>query len=380
MLKVSRDEVTPVLREAFRDLKDEQYKNDVDPSRSDLNYTIGCQSRKELVSKMQARCEEIMEGKKLNKTAKPLFSWVVTYPVRHPEIGKRAFFEAVNDFMVETYGKDNVMAVCVHMDETTPHAHCFVVPEAISRKNGKRTVSVASLLDKEHLQSFHGKMDDFMYERFGVHNTVSLEEHERVGDNLPMLEHKKRMLEMECSSLENKRKDLETEHDWLEGRNKMLTGECQQLEEKRSELKEKVEDLEIRKNKGVDALLAVQMDKVALSEEKERIGASKRELEHSVLELKDKKQEVEHSVWELENKKEVERSELNRILVAQAQERNRLDQLNASVERLFKQLQDAYKKVDAFLDKIPKWGKRAKALREEIKSERDNIDLSDLEL
>ena len=359
MLKVSRDELTPVLREAFRDLKNEQYKNDVDPSRSDLNYTIGCQSRKELVSKMQARCDEIMEGKKLNKTAKPLFSWVVTYPVRHPEIDEKAFFEAVNDFMVETYGKDNVMAVCVHKDETTPHAHCFVVPEAISRKNGKRTVSVASLLDKEHLQSFHGKMDDFMYERFGVHNTVSLEEHERVVDNLPMLEHKKRMLELDC-------KLLEGEYNVLESKHGMLTRECRELEEKHSELKEKVADLEIRKNKGEDELLAIRMDKVTLTEEKGRLDVLKCKLEQSVREL--------------ENKKENTQSELVRILVAKEQETNRLKQLEASVERLFEQLQNAYKKVDAFLDKIPKWGRRAKALREEITSERDKVDLSDLEL
>ena len=338
MLKVSRDEVTPVLREAFRDLKDEQYKNDVDPSRSDLNYTIGCRSRKELASKMQARCEEIMEGKKLNKTAKPLFSWVVTYPVRHPEIDEKAFFEAVNDFMVETYGEDNVMAVCVHMDERTPHAHCFVVPEAISRKNGKRTVSVASLLDKAHLQSFHGKMDDFMYERFGVHNTVSLDEHERVDDNLPMLEHKKRM----------------------------LTRECQQLEKKHSDLTEDLEHIEICKKRGVDELLAIQEGNRALKEENELLGTLNRKLEVSVNEL--------------EEKRKSEQSELSRILVAQAQETNRLKQLEASVERLFKQLQDAYKKVDAFLDKIPKWGRRAKALREEITSERDRVDVSDLEL
>ena len=352
MLKVSRDELTPVLREAFRDLKDEQYKNDVDPSRSDLNYTIGCQSRKELVSKMQARCDEIMEGKKLNKTAKPLFSWVVTYPVRHPEIDEKAFFEAVNDFMVETYGKDNVMAVCVHKDETTPHAHCFVVPEAISRKNGKRTVSVASLLDREHLQSFHGKMDDFMYERFGIHNTVRLEEHERVGDNLPMLEHKQRMLELDCEMLEE---------DYSE-----LKEKVEQLEEKHSELREKVEDLEIRKNKAFDKLIATQQDTVTLNEENARLATLNDELELSAL-----KHETE---------KTLARNELNRILVAQAQEQNRLNQLNTSVERLFKQLQDAYKVVDDFLAKIPKWGKRAKALREEIKSERDNIDLSDLEL
>lgn len=208
--KFGRNDLVPVLREAYRELKEDQYRNNVDANRSDKNYVIGCQDRKDLVKKMDERCNEIMDGK-VNKKSKPLFSWVVTYPVHCPEIDEKAFFRAVNDFMVETYGKDNVMAVCVHMDEKTPHAHCFIVPEAISRKTGKRTVSVASLLDKEHLSAFHEKMDDFMYDRFKIRNTVYFGENTDRLENVSMLEHKQRMLEKE-------NKELKTENDGLETR------------------------------------------------------------------------------------------------------------------------------------------------------------------
>lgn len=208
--KFGRNDLVPVLREAYRELKEGQYRNNVDANRSDKNYVIGCQDRKDLVKKMDERCNEIMDGK-VNKKSKPLFSWVVTYPVHCPEIDEKAFFRAVNDFMVETYGEDNVMAVCVHMDEKTPHAHCFIVPEAISRKTGKRTVSVASLLDKEHLSAFHEKMDDFMYDRFKIRNTVYFGENTDRLENVSMLEHKQRMLEKE-------NKELKTENDGLETR------------------------------------------------------------------------------------------------------------------------------------------------------------------
>jgi hypothetical protein len=208
--KFGRNDLVPVLREAYRELKEGQYRNNVDANRSDKNYVIGCQDRKDLVKKMDERCNEIMDGK-VNKKSKPLFSWVVTYPVHCPEIDEKAFFRAVNDFMVETYGKDNVMAVCVHMDEKTPHAHCFIVPEAISRKTGKRTVSVASLLDKEHLSAFHEKMDDFMYDRFKIRNTVYFGENTDRLENVSMLEHKQRMLEKE-------NEELKTENDGLETR------------------------------------------------------------------------------------------------------------------------------------------------------------------
>lgn len=247
MAKLSRKELVPILREAYRDLKEGQYKNYVDLDRSDQNYVIGCQSRKELVEKMDARCEEIMGGK-INKQAKPLFTWVVHYPVDHPEIDLKAFFSSINDFMIKEYGKDNVMAVCVHMDETRPHAHCFIVPEAISRKSGKRTVSVGSLLQQEHLNEFHGKLDDFLYERFKMRNLVKKDENEKDKlENVPMLEHKKRMLKKENEKLESDNEGLETRYQ--EKRQAFmqdlirLQNERNQLQKENEELQEENEEL-----------------------------------------------------------------------------------------------------------------------------------------
>ena len=258
--KFGRNDLVPVLREAYRELKEGQYRNNVDANRSDKNYVIGCQDRKDLVKKMDERCNEIMNGK-VNKKSKPLFSWAVTYPVHCPEIDEKAFFRAVNDFMVETYGEDNVMAVCVHMDEKTPHAHCFIVPEAISRKTGKRTVSVASLLDKEHLSVFHEKMDDFMYDRFKIRNTVYFGENTDRLENVSMLEHKQRMLEKENEELKTENDGLETryqekrqsfledlirlknERDQLQKENDELQDTVNYLKSMYNELMEKVKNL-----------------------------------------------------------------------------------------------------------------------------------------
>lgn len=263
--KFGRNDLVPVLREAYRELKEDQYRNNVDANRSDKNYVIGCQDRKDLVKKMDERCNEIMDGK-VNKKSKPLFSWVVTYPVHCPEIDEKAFFRAVNDFMVETYGEDNVMAVCVHMDEKTPHAHCFIVPEAISRKTGKRTVSVASLLDKEHLSAFHEKMDDFMYDRFKIRNTVYFGENTDRLENVSMLEHKQRMLEKENEELKTENDGLETryqekrqsfledlirlknERDQLQKENDELQDTVNYLKSMYNELMEKVKNLKNKFN------------------------------------------------------------------------------------------------------------------------------------
>lgn len=259
MAKLSRKDLVPILREAYRDLKKGQYKNYVDLDRSSQNYVIGCQNRKELVEKMDARCEEIMGGK-INKQAKPLFTWVVHYPVDHPEIDLKAFFSSINDFMIKEYGKDNVMAVCVHMDETRPHAHCFIVPETISRKSGERTVSVASLLEKPHLDAFHGKLDDFLYERFKMRNLVKKDENEKDKlENVPMLEHKKRMLKKENEKLESDNEGLETRYQEkrqvfmqdlirLQNERNQLQKENEELEEKNEELHNTVNSLKNKYN------------------------------------------------------------------------------------------------------------------------------------
>lgn len=259
MAKLSRKDLVPILREAYRDLKEGQYKNYVDLERSNQNYVIGCQNRKELVEKMDARCEEIMGGK-INKQSKPLFTWVVHYPEDHPEIDLKAFFSSINDFMIKEYGKDNVMAVCVHMDETRPHAHCFIVPEAISRKNGERTVSVASLLQKPHLEAFHGKLDDFLYERFKMRNLVQKDENEKGKlENVPMLEHKKRMLKKENEKLESDNEGLETRYQEkrqafmqdlirLQNERNQLQKENEELQDENEELHNTVNSLKTKYN------------------------------------------------------------------------------------------------------------------------------------
>ena len=69
--------------------------------------------------------------------------------------------------MKRRYGADNVIAGYVHMDETTPQIHVCVVPEAISRKTGRRTVSSASLLTRAELRNFHQDLKKEMLKVFG---------------------------------------------------------------------------------------------------------------------------------------------------------------------------------------------------------------------
>lgn len=236
--KFKRKDMVPVLKEGFRDLK--EYRNNVDETRTEQNYTYGCQTWKETISKAKARELEIMDGK-IDKRSRPLFSWVVTYPKGRTSVSEHDFFEAVRDYMVKTYKKENVMAICVHMDETTPHCHCYVVPEVESRCSGKTTVSTASLLDRKHLKEFHPDFNDYMYERFGERNLIKKPEEEKAEENVSMMELKKRTLKAENETLTAGNQELKTERRELKNDVSNLKNELRLIEQKRDEELERLE-------------------------------------------------------------------------------------------------------------------------------------------
>lgn len=245
--KFKRNDLVPVLKEGFRDSK--RYRNDVDETMTEYNYTFGCQTWEEVKSKALERESKIMDGK-IDKRSRPLFSWVVTYPKGRTSVSERDFFEGVRDYMSDLYGEANVMAVCVHMDETTPHCHCYIVPEAESRNTGRTTVSTASLLDKKHLQRFHKDFDEYMYERFGERNLIERAEEDKAEENVSMLELKRRTKKAEIKDLETKKQELTNSVSKLKRRQTSIEAEISDFKQKKvKELKEELEPLEARKKR-----------------------------------------------------------------------------------------------------------------------------------
>ena len=290
MEKYKQANLVPVLRESYRQLR--EYRNYVDETRTEQNYTLGCQTWKEVISKAKERAIEIMDGKKLNKQANPLFSWVVTYPKGRTSVSERDFFEGVRDYMSDLYGEANVMAVCVHMDETTPHCHCYIVPEATSRKTGERTVSTASLLDKKHLQRFHKDFDEFMYERFGERNLIERAEEDKAEENVSMMELKirtkkaeKKELETEIQSLKEEKETTKTLLDkikgqWLKAKRTIDSHIQAYREKKEKELREYLE----RSQKLIEAEISDYRDKRVkeIEKELEPLEARKKRMENDI--------------------------------------------------------------------------------------------------
>ena len=185
-------DVRNIMHEHERTAKN--YKNDVDLERSCLNFGYGLQTADDVAIGMKARCADIMDGRKMPDNT-TFSEWKATYPStlcdeakcmvwKTDKEGKkyqeevtyhkprslehvRKFFDVVWYFTVNRYGKDNVLGAYVHMDETTPHIHFVIIPEAISRKTGKLTVSSASKFTKKELFAYQRDLQDEMIKVFG---------------------------------------------------------------------------------------------------------------------------------------------------------------------------------------------------------------------
>lgn len=153
------------IAEHERELK--KYKNEIDNSRSFLNYTFSLgddfkTDKMSVYNRAVDRVKEIMGDRKIPSNTNYLSEWILTYPeslcetvksdtgktYHKPKDPKQCekFFELACNMLIDRYGVDNYLGAWVHMDESTPHMHFSFVPEATSRKTGKKTVSSASLL------------------------------------------------------------------------------------------------------------------------------------------------------------------------------------------------------------------------------------------
>ena len=168
--KFTRTDSRGVLKEAYRELR--KYKNNVDTSLSMNNYSMeDIKSSKEALKRVDARCAEVMNGRKMQTQTNVIVSCAYTLPEYFYDKTvdeQRKCFDAVYRFIQDRYGKENVIDGVVHNDETTPHMTVYTVPVTTSRKTGNITVSSASLCTQKEFNTFHKDLESYMEKEFGV--------------------------------------------------------------------------------------------------------------------------------------------------------------------------------------------------------------------
>lgn len=87
---------------------------------------------------------------------------------------QREFFQRSYDFMVARYGKENILSAVVHMDETTPHMHLYLVP--ITQDN---RLCCKEIFDKRGLAALHDEFYREVGEAYGLERGEGAEKGKR---------------------------------------------------------------------------------------------------------------------------------------------------------------------------------------------------------
>lgn len=217
VLPFKRNDVRKLAKEVTRELKRAKYKNDVDLSRSHLNYSLMGETTTEGIAEfVKGKIKEVVPDatKQMLGNMNPLCVAVAHLPVEledRSEEEKRRFFEVTLDFFKNRYGDGtNIAYAIVHRDEGREHIHVGFVPVTISRKTGKRTVSAASLVTQKDLETLHPDFDAVIAKEFGmtglVHNgrtegDYTIEEYKARKDDQRKMDELREAIRQEQSEL-----------------------------------------------------------------------------------------------------------------------------------------------------------------------------------
>lgn len=166
---------------------------DIDPSRSHLNYNLGPEREGSQYGFIKERCAEVhcMNRKDVNV----LGSWVVTAPEDLPEAELKVFFQKSYDYLEKKYGKENVVSAYVHMDESgRPHMHFAFVPVVLDQKRGGYKVNAKQCVTRKELLAFHPDLQKYLEAELG-HPVAILNEATKDGNKT--ITELKRQREME---------------------------------------------------------------------------------------------------------------------------------------------------------------------------------------
>ena len=226
------------------------------------------------------------------------------------------------NLMCKLYGKENVIAFVVHLDEKNPHVHCTILPE----KDGKISYnSVIGGKNKEEAREHFLKTHDAVAEvnsQFGLErgNDVRL-----TGAKHRTSEEYWTYLRDECSRLENQVGSLEDQVESLNEQIKFVEDEIRRanikhksfttmianqekaLEDLNNEVNTEEYLLQENQNQNNNLTTLIQNKQKMLREKKEQLE----ETDEKLLKLKEKYQELLQQKNDLEKQVKEKRNELN---------------------------------------------------------------------
>lgn len=221
---------------------------DIDLSRTHLNYNLGPERDISQVDFIRQRTSEVRTMKRAD--VKVMCSWVVTLPEfssRIPNLHitpdrekvEKLFFERSYAFLEARYGRENVISAYVHKDENKPHMHFAFIPVTADKKRGDLKVSAKEVLTRAELQSFHAELEHFL-DSFGDWKFEILNEATKEGN--------KAIVELKRETAVEKVKEAEAKAEReISQIRAEVKKEQRQADYTKGELKEDIKALERRK-------------------------------------------------------------------------------------------------------------------------------------
>jgi len=223
---------------------------DIDPSRSHLNYNLAPDREG---GQMEFIRQRTTEARTLNRAdVNVMVSWVVTLPkyqsmrtdiavTPDKERVERLFFERAYRFLADRYGEQNVVSAYVHKDEKTPHMHFAFVPVTEDKKRGGEKVSAKQVVDRKDLQTFHGDLerylDSFRDWHFEVVNEATKDGNKEVAELKKQTAHEE-VQKAQQEAVEARQRALREQERVipLEKKRKALEGEIEALQTEKERL------------------------------------------------------------------------------------------------------------------------------------------------
>lgn len=241
---------------------------------------------------IKQRMDEVLQGKQVRKdgvwavehimSASPeVFSVHKEYENGKPVLKGNA--KAVNQFVKssiewlrERYGDKNVVSVFVHMDETTPHIHAFVVPEHNGKMNAKHYLGGKQKMS-EMQDSFAEKMKPIGIER-GVRNSKAKHQdlqrfYGRVNEMLAQDEDLKKTVEQEVPlpNIQIPEKGLlESSEKYQRRLKEAITDDLKQFIKESRVLKEKIAKIALKPQIEIDKVKAKSSKQIYEANERAR--------------------------------------------------------------------------------------------------------------
>ena len=296
---------------------------DIDRSRSELNYSLTEQDTHNYNKLIEERLQQGYKGKKaIRKDAVKMCEMLFTsdgdFFSRLSEQEQKQFFLDCFEFAAQRYGRENIIAATVHLDEATPHMHLDFVPltpdgrlsakdilggrkemqqlqddfySTVSSKYGLERGSRADLESGEHsrkhLETAEYKemlarnrtkqaeqTEQIAHERIQAANQAAAEAEQMAADQQQKAEKhqrkrkelkaKKQAEQAEITQLEQRKKDLQEEIDRQEA----------DLQAEKEKYKQQIEELEKNIAQAESRLQALQ-GRILTTEEVNRINGRK---------------------------------------------------------------------------------------------------------